>query len=923
MKTTSPFGSFRRIRFFLFFLCLSLFCVFGGRRYDSAAAGIKPTAKQAGVTVSTNPSMSGRWELNPRTGGVIFDWSRANVPIHASVLPDGRVLFWGRDKQEATDPATGNPIVEDVKGKAMAHVWSPHYGDDPDGFIQVDNSRTNLFCSGHSFLQDGRLLVTGGQGDLLFPNKSVDSEGSPHINIFNYRDNTWTAGPTMSAGRWYPYNVTRDNGEVFIVSGVRKFTTPAGNTTGTAVKTPIIFDLNGNLRAFSPTQSQDSNQTSTANYPKVHLAPNGNVFLGAALDADTASRFFNFSSNKWEAIVSDPADQLGNGFRDLATSALYEQGKVLMLGGRGTRNINGSDVTDAPMNRIKTMDLNVSPLKWTTETAPGGGEVTMNFNRIYHTTTLLPDGKVLVTGGTQCPGVIRLNCTDAVVRHPELWDPATKTFTVMAPASATPRVYHSVALLLPDARVLVGGGGRPLADDEVSRSDPQRPDQHELHNGAHKDVEIFSPPYLFDPNGSPVARRPAITFAPEKAVYNQQFTVGVGGFKGTDIEDVVLVSLPSVTHQFNPNQRRVVLQVDKDNAKEYSLKVTAPVDGLQCPPGPYMMFLLTKNGAQLLPSKARIIIVGDIALDRPLQPAGTDGEPKLLNSSGQTFTAELNEVNTNPDLLKIVVRTRPTLDWTAQVTTSSPWLHLGLIEKNPSTGEGAINFTVDRNVAADPNTPLPQRSATIKVTVGGKSLVWQEFKVSQAKQFIDMPPTNPFYPFVSKLSALGITGGCNGGKQFCGGDPITREAMAVFLIEAIGASPRRPINQPLTVDPFQDVPFNSPFAVHIKEMAMRGISAGCGIDPMTKASLFCPKNMVDRGAMAVFLCSVMGISNPPDVRDNEVLFSDIPKTHPLARFIYELKHRGIVAGFTDGKYHPESSVTREQMAVFLSTAFNL
>ena len=40
----------------------------------------------------------------------------------------------------------------------------------------------------------------------------------------------------------------------------------------------------------------------------------------------------------------------------------------------------------------------------------------------------------------------------------EMWDPVTQAFTVMAGVSV-PRTYHSIALLLPDARIITAGGG--------------------------------------------------------------------------------------------------------------------------------------------------------------------------------------------------------------------------------------------------------------------------------------------------------------------------------------------------------------------------------------------------------------------------------------------------------------------------------
>ena len=79
----------------------------------------------------------------------------------------------------------------------------------------------------------------------------------------------------------------------------------------------------------------------------------------------------------------------------------------------------------------------------------------MAFPRAFHNSVILPDGKVLVTGG-QFYAVGFTDQTPQLI--PELWDPATQTFTQMAPLSI-PRNYHSTAVLMPDGTVMNGGGG--------------------------------------------------------------------------------------------------------------------------------------------------------------------------------------------------------------------------------------------------------------------------------------------------------------------------------------------------------------------------------------------------------------------------------------------------------------------------------
>ena len=100
------------------------------------------------------------------------------------------------------------------------------------------------------------------------------------------------------------------------------------------------------------------------------------------------------------------------------------------------------------------------------------------------------------------------------------------------------RLYHTTALLLPDARVLVAGSGEPAA------------------TGLTDDLtaEIFSPPYLFNADGTP-ATRPVISSVPAKLTYGAAFTVRTAS--AAEITKVMLVRLSAVTHAFNMNQRGV------------------------------------------------------------------------------------------------------------------------------------------------------------------------------------------------------------------------------------------------------------------------------------------------------------------------------------------------------------------------------
>jgi len=160
---------------------------------------------------------------------------------------------------------------------------------------------------------------------------------------------------------------------------------------------------------------------------------------------------------------------------------MYDAGKILVMGGG-----------DPPTATAEVIDLNEEIPAW-------HSELPMTFARRHLNATLLPDGKVLVTSGTSSPG---FNEATNAVLVAEMWDPETDIWSIMAPIQEL-RIYHSTALLLPDGRVLVGGGGRPA------------PDPH--GHIDRKDFTIYSPPYLFK------GTRPIIASLPMTVNYGETF----------------------------------------------------------------------------------------------------------------------------------------------------------------------------------------------------------------------------------------------------------------------------------------------------------------------------------------------------------------------------------------------------------------
>ena len=574
------------------------------------------TSPRAGRTANGGGSLVQTGLLEWKTKGK-FDppvtWPITTpLMVHASVLPDGRVLFWGRDK--ATDQF-GQQTTNDVVAQSKVSVWNP----ETNTFTAMNNQTTNLFCTGHSFLPDGRLFAAGGHAETAWRSRA----GDQHTNIFNPATNTWSNGPLMDKGRWYPFTVTLEDGRVAILGG----SYAAGGGAYPTQYQPEIYDPKTNtLQLMNDADDNNGflvdiplypytfldNREGTAPDPSnpMALPQHRGVFVAGPYryffwnPKGAANGLGSWSSAKTLYQVPSTTLQARHNY---GTAVMYdsEDGKILLAGGMGLQ--------DKPLTFAQTITLNHDNPTWQA-TQP------MLRPRTYHTSTLLPDGKVLVTGGVPCQdGLIIEPCysnkatgvlTDInQTKDAEMWDPSVVNpdgskgaWTLMAKSQIT-RGYHSVALLLPDGRVLVGGSGGP--DGYKQSRDGFNPDGSinvdtvARHNFAERRVEFYSPPYLFDAAGNP-AVRPEISNAPAEVAYGQQFAVTMSTMDA--VQKVTWVKLNSVTHDFATDQRINVLSFATIGPGQ--LSVTAPTSSRKCPPGHYMLFVFNSSG---VPSKARIV----------------------------------------------------------------------------------------------------------------------------------------------------------------------------------------------------------------------------------------------------------------------------------------------------------------------------
>ena len=297
-------------------------------------------------------------------------------------------------------------------------------------------------------------------------------------------------------------------------------------------------------------------------YPFMFVLSDGRV-----VDAgpDKVTRILDPATSTWSTVGTSPFD--GH------SAVMYRPNKIMKSGAWSDPDFNGALTYDTT-GRTAVIDMSAGTPAWR-ETAP------MAFHRGYHNLTLLPDGTVLASGGgSKSDGRDIANS----VLPAEIWNPDTETWTTVD-SLQNGRLYHSTALLLPDGRVLMAGGGQLPGSMAVDQ----------------RNAEIYSPPYLFK------GTRPTISSAPSSASYGSGFDVTTPN--AAQIAKVSLIRSPSVTHAFDQNQRFQFLSFTAGAGK---VTVQAPANANLAPPGDYMLFLVDTNGVPSVGSFVRVSAATDI-----------------------------------------------------------------------------------------------------------------------------------------------------------------------------------------------------------------------------------------------------------------------------------------------------------------------
>ena len=483
------------------------------------------------------PHVTGTW--------VVLPYQMPINPISASLLHTGKVLIVAGSENDAKNNSTG---AESYR----AATWDPT--GNTESSIVVQQLNYDVFCSGTAALPDGRALIVGGTSDYSFT-------GEHRASIFDPTSANFVQSQNMVNGRWYGSAITLGDGRIMAMSGLTQ--------TGGTNTTVEIYDLqNAGAGWYAPT----SEPFTPPLYPRIALLPSGKVFYtGQGSGGSNANSWiFDPTSGSWTVSAPTTANRTYGSSVILPLLPPNYTLRVMNFGG-------GSPATSS----TEMIDLSAGTPSWT----PGPN---MSTGRIQMNAVILPNGQVLAEGGS-----VNNESPDTPGKTADLYDPAANTFR-SGGAAAYSRLYHSTALLLPDATV-VSMGSNPGARGSYEAA-----------------VEIYTPPYLFDANDRLITtNRPSITtVSPDSRVgYNALLQLTYTSTSA--ISAAVLVRPGSDTHAFDMEQRLIGLcgptpqpVCSGPAGVNSTINLTTPPNTNIAPPGYYMVFLLDSAG---VPSKAAFI----------------------------------------------------------------------------------------------------------------------------------------------------------------------------------------------------------------------------------------------------------------------------------------------------------------------------
>jgi hypothetical protein len=666
-----------------------------GARYDAATNSFSGGFAKGGRTDANGclaADDKGKQTGAPKDNPNAYDC----LPAGASMvqLPNGKLAYWnalegeeaikgtnsvlldgGRltvnDESRVLDLRSGMPVYTKPGPVDAGAHQTAHPDDLPLGPLSAQHYSYNngsMFCSDQVLLADGNVIDVGGTDYYTEPyvpvanTGVVELQGVKNSRIFHAASNTWTQGPSLNYGRWYPSLVTLPDGSLFVASGVGKLLKPVYPTNPVDSGKNIAQTETLNVNAKKPAWTVNPNSADKALplFPRLHLLPNGHVYY------DAAGQDFNpfgqsYDEALWETASSyDPKTQTWNdlgipgadpaflaknptaapyaGFRGSTFSAAltmrpsrvvrgvpqYTAASYLTAG--GVLGVSPGSYAAVADSRINTVDTASGAEKLTTtETGP------LHQGRWYGTATPLPNGQVYVSSGANVDEV-DLPGSESPIRTTELFTPTvdgsgayTGGSWIDAGSQARKRTYHNNAVLQPDGSVLIGGHA-PISTGYFQTIDtPDVPGRDGTNNHHDASFQVWQPPYLNNPD------RPMVS-----GVTASGRTLIVRTADAATIASVVLMRNTAETHLVDADARTVSLPVLARGAGTVTVGLPSTTNVL--PAGPYFLFvnksttsdLSGRNAGDLLPSVAKQLFMTGTSVPTAFIPSAAKPSASAL-----------------------------------------------------------------------------------------------------------------------------------------------------------------------------------------------------------------------------------------------------------------------------------------------------
>ncbi|MGK5111836.1 galactose oxidase-like domain-containing protein [Geodermatophilus sp. CPCC 205506] len=459
----------------------------------------------------------------------LLDFGTEVNPVHTALLHTGDVVFFA---------GSGND-----EAKLAAHQFRTRVWRYPSAVLDAPDTPVDLFCCGQAFLADGRLLAAGGteQYDPF--------HGLRDALAFDPAARAWSTATSMAGGRWYPSLATLPDGRVVAISGVGQ----DGNLT----VVPEVYSPSDD--AWTPLPSPGA----WPMYCHLVLLADGRVFYtGGQYGGNNGVRpsVWDLSTGATTEVPGLSVPDLRNQSTSVLLPPAQDQRVMIIGGGASDMHVMVPAVAEAAVVDLSEATPHYQPV------AP------LHAARMHLTATLLPDRTVLVNGGAAMEENAAMAAFDA-----EIFDPVAGTWTVGA-TSRVPRLYHSVAVLVPDGRVVTAGSNPARRTEELR-------------------IEVYWPPYLFR------GPRPTISLSDTTAGYGQDLTATVTGDR--PLRWMSLVRPGAGTHSADNEQRLVDVAFTAQHGDE--VRVELPASAALAPPGWYMLFAVDEAG---VPSNAAWLRLG-------------------------------------------------------------------------------------------------------------------------------------------------------------------------------------------------------------------------------------------------------------------------------------------------------------------------